>query len=240
MMVAKVMDVITRLPGCAGDAVFLFTQVKMEDSTSLLDDPKIRMSRYLDTSTKTQIVQIIVQYGRSNRSSWAKSVRSSFSGTIWERQCEKFRLGHEEKFQIENACSLLRECVQNTDSNRMYKYARVTTHTEQIDHTSSHEHAWLKSWKAQGCTVSCSKKIVIHVSCVITCRTSSLLNFLVRYTFIQMRKNSSKNTFIQKRFHPMTLSSKNGFVQWHFLPKPVSSNDSFIPNHFHPTLNPKP
>ena len=43
MMVAKVMDVISRLPGCAGqaaDAVFLHTQVKMEDSTSSWMIPK--------------------------------------------------------------------------------------------------------------------------------------------------------------------------------------------------------
>ena len=84
--------------------------------------------------------------------------------------------------------------------------------------------------------------------------------FWVRYTFIQMRKkkNSSKNTFVQKHFHPKALSSKNTFVQnqfvqnrrqfhpRHFHPKTVSSNDIFIQNHFHPnpnfelwTLNPK-
>ena len=51
----------------------------------------------------------------------------------------------------------------------------------------------------------------------------------LRYTFIQSRKrNSSKNTFVQKHFGPKpfhpkqktisstTLSSKNGFIQWHF------------------------
>ena len=36
------------------------------------------MSKYLDTSNKTQVDQIMVQCGRSSRSSWAKSVRSSF------------------------------------------------------------------------------------------------------------------------------------------------------------------
>ena len=82
----------------------------------------------------------------------------------------------------------------------------------------------------------------------------------VRCTFIQIaKKNSSKNTFIQKHFrpktlsserednfihdtfiqkrvHPMTLSSQTIFIQWHFHPKTVSSNDTFIPNHFHPIL----
>ena len=36
------------------------------------------MSKYLDTSNKTQVDQIMAQCGRSSRSSWAKSVRSSF------------------------------------------------------------------------------------------------------------------------------------------------------------------
>ena len=43
MTAAKVMDVISSLPGCAGqgaDAVSGYTQVKMEDSPSLLKIPK--------------------------------------------------------------------------------------------------------------------------------------------------------------------------------------------------------
>ena len=55
---AKIMDIISRLPGCDGqaaDAVSAHTQVKMEDTPSFLQDPKVRMSRFLDTSTKTQM-----------------------------------------------------------------------------------------------------------------------------------------------------------------------------------------
>ena len=58
MTAAKVMDFISRLPGCAGpaaDAVSAYTQVKMEDAPSLLKHSEVRMSRYLDTSTKTQM-----------------------------------------------------------------------------------------------------------------------------------------------------------------------------------------
>ena len=43
MMTANVMDVIARLPGCAGqaaDAVSAYTQVKMEDAPSSLKKPK--------------------------------------------------------------------------------------------------------------------------------------------------------------------------------------------------------
>ena len=43
MTAAKVMDIISRLPGCAGqaaDAVSAYTQVKMEDTPKLLKIPK--------------------------------------------------------------------------------------------------------------------------------------------------------------------------------------------------------
>ena len=63
----------------------------------------IGMSRYLDSSTTTQMAKIMVQYGRSSRSSWKKSVPSSFGRTgmekaIWEnpiaaRLGEGFQLG---------------------------------------------------------------------------------------------------------------------------------------------------
>ena len=72
MTSAKVMDVISRMPGCAGqaaDAVSAHTQVKMEDAPKLLKIPKFGMSRHLDSSTTTQMAQIMVQYGRPSRSS---------------------------------------------------------------------------------------------------------------------------------------------------------------------------
>ena len=58
MTAAKVMDIISRLPGCAGqaaDAVSAYAQVKMEDAPKLLEIPKIGMSRHLDSSTTTQM-----------------------------------------------------------------------------------------------------------------------------------------------------------------------------------------
>ena len=96
MTAAKVMDIISWLPGCAGqaaDAVSAYTQVKNGRCIIFTKDPKVRMSRFLDTSTKTQMAEVMVQYGRSSGSSWAKSVRSSFSRTvmakaIWENPVE--------------------------------------------------------------------------------------------------------------------------------------------------------
>ena len=61
MTAAKLMDVISRLPGCAGqpaDAVSVHTQVKMDDAPKLLKLP-VRMLRYLDTSSATQSGQFL-------------------------------------------------------------------------------------------------------------------------------------------------------------------------------------
>ena len=56
MTAAKVMDIISRVPGCAGqaaDAVSVYTQVKMEDAPKVLKNPKsecpdiwIRLARH--------------------------------------------------------------------------------------------------------------------------------------------------------------------------------------------------
>ena len=65
MAAARVMDVIARQPGCAGqaaDSVSVHTQVKMEDAPFFIEDPRVRMSRYLDTSTKTQVAKITVHH----------------------------------------------------------------------------------------------------------------------------------------------------------------------------------
>ena len=53
MTAAKVMDIISRLPGCAeqaADAISAYTQIRMEDAPKLLKKSAVRMSRYLDTS----------------------------------------------------------------------------------------------------------------------------------------------------------------------------------------------
>ena len=72
MTAAKVMDMTSRLPGCAGqaaDAVSAYTQVKMADAPSVfISNSQVRMSRFLDTSAKTQMAKIMVQQGRPSRS----------------------------------------------------------------------------------------------------------------------------------------------------------------------------
>ena len=53
MTAAKVMDFISRLPGCArqaADAVSADTQVKMEDAPQIIEMSQIGKSRHLDSS----------------------------------------------------------------------------------------------------------------------------------------------------------------------------------------------
>ena len=73
MTAAKVMDIISRLPGCAGqaaDAVSAHSQVKMEDAPSkTIENSKIGMSRCSDSSSEPQMTKIMVQYGRPSLSS---------------------------------------------------------------------------------------------------------------------------------------------------------------------------
>ena len=62
MTAAKVMDIISRLPGCSGqaaDAVSAYTQVKMTDAPKIAQNSKVRMSIYMDTSSTTQMAQIM-------------------------------------------------------------------------------------------------------------------------------------------------------------------------------------
>ena len=72
MMAAKIMDIMSRLPGCAGqaaDAVSAHTRSQWKMHHHCSKNSEVQMSRYLDTSTKTKMAQIMVQYGRPSRSS---------------------------------------------------------------------------------------------------------------------------------------------------------------------------
>ena len=49
------------------------------------------------------------------------------------------------QLRLKHPCSALIKCEQSTHSNSMYRCAQcVTTRTEQNEHISSREHAWLK------------------------------------------------------------------------------------------------
>ena len=71
MTAAKVMDIISRLPGCAGhaaDAVSTYTQVKHGGCSKVVQNSKVRMSRHVDTSSTTQMAKILVRHRRPSGS----------------------------------------------------------------------------------------------------------------------------------------------------------------------------
>ena len=95
MTAAKVMDIISRLPGCDGqaaDAVSAYTQVIMEDAPKLLKIPKsecpdiwIRLPRHKWPKSSSSMEDPVVF--------WAKFILSSFGRTvmgkaIWENPIE--------------------------------------------------------------------------------------------------------------------------------------------------------
>ena len=72
MTAAKVMDIISKLPGCAGQAVRCSICQHTGQSgrcTDVFENSKVRMSRYLETFTKAQMAKIMDQYGRPRCSS---------------------------------------------------------------------------------------------------------------------------------------------------------------------------
>ena len=59
MTAAKIMDIISRLPGCAGQAAYAVsacTQVKNGRCAKIIENSQIGMSRHLESSTTTQMV----------------------------------------------------------------------------------------------------------------------------------------------------------------------------------------
>ena len=81
---SKVMDIMSRLPGCAVSSwcSTCLNPGKNGRCSKIIENSKIGMSRHLDSSTTTQMAKIMVQYERSSRSSWTESVWSSFGRTI--------------------------------------------------------------------------------------------------------------------------------------------------------------
>ena len=82
---AKVMYIISRLPGYArqaADAVSAYTQVKMEHAPKLLKIPKSECPDIWIRLPRHNWPKIMVQYGRSSRSSRKALTRSPSRRTI--------------------------------------------------------------------------------------------------------------------------------------------------------------
>ena len=97
MTAAKVMDIISRLPGCsrqAADAVSAHTHVKKENASTSFKISKSECPDIWTRPPKTKMAKIMVQNRRPSRSSRQESVRSSFGKTIMEKQFLKVPLKH--------------------------------------------------------------------------------------------------------------------------------------------------
>ena len=97
MTAAKVMDIISRLPGCAGqaaDAVSACSQVKMEDAPKLLKIPNsecpdiwIRLPRHKWPRSWSSSEDPVLPLERN-------LYGHSLAGLLWERPFEKILLKH--------------------------------------------------------------------------------------------------------------------------------------------------
>ena len=97
MTAAKIMYIISRLPGCDGqaaDAVSAYTQVKMEDAHKLLKSPKsecpdiwIRLPRHKWPKSWSSMEDPVVPLERN-------LYGHPLAGLLWERQFEKILLKH--------------------------------------------------------------------------------------------------------------------------------------------------
>ena len=97
MTAAKIMDIISRLPGCDGqaaDAVSAYTQVKMEDAHKLFKIPKsecpdigIRLPRHKWSKSWSSMEDPVVPLERN-------LYGHPLAGLSWERQFEKILLKH--------------------------------------------------------------------------------------------------------------------------------------------------
>ena len=109
MTAAKIVDIISRLPGCDGqaaDAVSAKTQVKMEDAHKLLKIPKsecpdiwIRLPKHLWPKSWSSMEDPVVPLERN-------LYGHPLAGPLWERQFEKVFLHGWEKVPTENVYSL--------------------------------------------------------------------------------------------------------------------------------------
>ena len=106
---AKVVDIISRLPGCAGqaaDAVSAYTQIKMEDAPTLFKIPKsecpdswIRLPKHKWPKSWYSMEDPVVPLERN-------LYGHPLAGLLWERQFERVLLEHcWAKFQIGNVYS---------------------------------------------------------------------------------------------------------------------------------------
>ena len=85
--------------------------------SKIIENSQTRMSRHLDSSITTQMAIIMVQHGRPSRSSWAKSLWSSFGKTVmgktilrksyWSMVGRRFPIGNAFSYTVKKGYSYL-------------------------------------------------------------------------------------------------------------------------------------
>ena len=110
MTAAKIMDIISRLPGCAGqaaDAVSVYTQVKMEDAHKLLKIPKsecpdiwIRLSRHKWPKSWSSMEDPVVPLERN-------LYGFCLAGLLWETVGRRFPIENAYSYTVTKGFSYL-------------------------------------------------------------------------------------------------------------------------------------
>ena len=143
MTAAKIMDIISRLPGCDGqaaDAVSAFSQVEMEDAPKLQQIPKsecpdvwIRLPRHKRPKSWANIEDLMVPIER-------KLYGHPVAGLLWERQSEEVFLKHGwEKYQVGTVCLFI-------------EYKGCSDRYTLVDQKKWREGSW--NWWTRHCLVS--------------------------------------------------------------------------------------
>ena len=119
MTAAKVMDIISRLPGCAAqaaDAVSAYAKVKMEDAPSFLEIPKsecpdiwIRLPKHKWPKSWSSMESPVIPLERN-------LYGHPLAGVLWERQCENVLL----KYGWEKSSKLGMLSWQYLDMNQIW------------------------------------------------------------------------------------------------------------------------
>ena len=109
--------------------------------TDVVENAKVRMSRYLDTSTEAQMAKIMLQYGRPGCSSRKESVRSPSGRTIMGKATRessiKIRLSTERTFLV-CACGRYKAWLERSRTSiRCGKYSGKTLIWENQYHSWS-------------------------------------------------------------------------------------------------------
>ena len=149
------MDVIARLPACAGPSSWCSIRLHPSQNGRCTDDSensKVRMSRYSNTSTTTQVAQIMVRHWRPG-SSWKKSWwsptclaycgKDSLKKVLLENGWEK--VPNWEYLFVHRQQGLFLS-VHVDDINLAGRNQKSRSHVEEMDDTRWSGRAYVVSW----------------------------------------------------------------------------------------------